>query len=430
MREITMACGRNGRRVRLDDAWRVDVIRKPPMPVLADPAGALEASLDAPVAARPLVQLAAAAKRVCIVICDVTRPVPNGLILPVLVRRLLAAGVKPDAITVLIATGLHRPNEGAELAAVVGDETVLRTVRVVNHFARRDEDHLTLGTTTRGTPVRLDRRLLEADLRIVVGLVEPHFMAGYSGGRKLLAPGVAHADTIMSFHHARLLEHPSAANLVLDGNPLHDELLQIAGMTGPVYAVNTVLDEERRVAAVNFGALLPSHAEAVAYMQRFAERKMDRTYGVVLTSSAGYPLDQTYYQTVKGMVSALGALRPGGKLFIVSACAEGLGSPEFRVAQQRLVREGPEKFLAHLLAQPFAPVDAWQTEMLCKALRHGEVHLCSTGLPETDWPDTGVRRVTDLEQELSAAVAASGDPALAVIPEGPYVVPTAPRPAQ
>jgi len=418
-----MSCGRSGRCVKLDPAWQVDLIRKPAMPVLDDPVSALEAALDAPVGAPPLAQLAAAARSVCIVICDVTRPVPNGVILPVLVRRLLAAGVKPDAITVLIATGLHRPNEGAELAAVVGDEAVLRTVRVVNHFARRDEEHVTLGTTTRGTPVRLDRRMMDADLRIVVGLVEPHFMAGYSGGRKLLAPGVAHADTITSFHHARLLEHPLATNTVLDGNPLHDELLQIADMAGTVYAVNTVLDEERRIAAIHFGALLPSHAEAVACMRQYAERKMDRTYGVVLTSSAGYPLDLTYYQTVKGMVSALGALRPGGKLFIVSGCAEGMGSAEFREAQRRLVREGQEKFLAQMLAAPRAPVDAWQTEMLCKALRQGEVHLCSAGLPEADWHDTAVRRVMDLEPELAAAVAASGENALAVIPEGPYVIP-------
>ena len=425
MSEITMAYGRSGMRVQLDDAWQVELIRKPPMPVLADPVAALEASLEAPVGAPPLAQLAKGVRSVCIVICDVTRPVPNGLILPVLVRRLLAAGVPAEAITVLIATGLHRPNEGAEMAAVVGDETVLRTVRVVNHFARRDEEHVTLGATTRGTPVRLDRRLMEADLRIVVGLVEPHFMAGYSGGRKLLAPGVAHADTITAFHHARLLEHPRATSTVLDGNPLHDELLQIAAMAGTVYAVNTVLDEERRITAINFGALLPSHAEAVACMRKYAERKMDRTYGVVLTSSAGYPLDLTYYQTGKGMVCALGALRPGGKLFIVSECPEGIGSAEFREAQRRLVREGVEKFMAYLQSLPRAPVDAWQTEMLCKALRQGEVYLYSPGMPEADWPDTGVHRVKNLEQELAAAVAASGDNAIAVIPEGPYVIPMA-----
>ena len=425
MTEIAMAYGRGGIRVPLDPAWMVEVIRKPAMPVLSDPVGALEASLASPVAAPPLSQLAAAARSVCIVICDITRPVPNGIILPVLIHRLLAAGVEASAITVLIATGLHRPNEGSEMAAVIGSDWVLRTVRVVNHSARNDEDHVTLGKTTRGTPVRLDRRLIEADLRIVVGLVEPHFMAGYSGGRKLLAPGVAHADTITSFHHARLLEHPLATSTVLDGNPLHDELLQIAAMAGTVYAVNTVLDEERRIAAINFGALLPSHAEAVSCIRKYAERQMARTYGVVLTSSAGYPLDQTYYQTVKGIVCALGALRPGGTLLIVSECAEGLGSAEFRDSQKKLVHDGIDRFMAYLQSLPHAPVDAWQTEMLCKAMRQGEIKLYSSGLPEADWPDTGVHRVHDLAQELAAAVSASGENAIAVIPEGPYVHPIA-----
>jgi nickel-dependent lactate racemase len=423
MNNILVSCGRSGLRVKLDPAWQVEVIRKPTMPVLPDPVATLEAALAAPVGAPPLAQLAAGAKSACIVICDVTRPVPNGLILPVLVRQLLAAGLPAEGITVLIATGLHRPNEGAEQAAVVGDEWVMKTVRVVNHFARRDDEHVTLGTTTRGTPVRLDRRLIEADLRIVVGLVEPHFMAGYSGGRKLLAPGIAHADTITSFHHARLVEHPDATSARIDGNPLHDELLQIAAMAGRVFAVNTVLDEERRVTAINFGGLLESHAAAVECVRPYAERRMARRYGVVLTSSAGFPLDLTYYQTVKGMVAALGALRPGGKLFIVSECAEGLGSAEFRAAQRQLVCDGAEKFMQHLLALPRAPVDAWQTEMLCKALRHGEVHLCSPGLPASDWPDTAVHRARDLDRELAAAVAASGENALAVIPEGPYVIP-------
>ncbi len=427
MKEITMSYGRQGLRVRLDDDWQLQVIRKPVLPALAEPARTLEATLDMPVAAPPLAQLAAAARRVCIVICDITRPVPNGIILPALVRRLLAAGVPPDAITVLIATGLHRPNEGAELAAVVGDETVLRAVRVVNHFARRDEEHVTLGMTTRGTPVRLDRRLVEADLRIVVGLVEPHFMAGFSGGRKLLAPGVAHADTITSFHHARLLEHPRATNLVLEGNPLHDELLQIAALAGPVYAVNVALDEARHPTLLNFGDLLASHAAAVAHVRQSAEQRLSRTYDVALTSAAGHPLDLTYYQAVKGMASALGALRPGGTLFIVSACTEGLGSAEFRDAQRRLVRGGPAAFLAHLLAMPRAPVDAWQTEMLCKALQHADVRLFSTGLSEADWPDTGVRRVVNLDRELAVAVAATRDHALAVLPEGPYVIPTPPQ---
>jgi nickel-dependent lactate racemase len=425
MNEIRMSYGRNGLNVRLDASWQIETIRKPAMPILSDTVAALEAALTSPVDAPTLEQLAAKARRVCLVVCDITRPVPNGFILSALMRRLTAAGVPKDAITVLIATGLHRPNEGAEMAAVIGDANVLKTVKVVNHFAERDEDHVTLGTTSRGTPVRLDRRFVEADLRIVVGLVEPHFMAGYSGGRKLIAPGCAHADTIGCIHHARMLEHPAADNGSLDGNPVHDELLQIARMVGPVFAVSVVLDEERRISHVNFGGLEASHAAAVNAVRRFAECPVSRKYGVVLTSSAGFPLDLTYYQTIKGMVGAMGALRPGGHLFIVSECAEGFGSAGFRKAQQRLVREGADNFMAYLHTLPRAPVDAWQAQMLVKVTRCAQVHLFSGGLPLADWADTGVRRVEKLEAELAAAVKDSGEPALAVIPEGPYVIPVA-----
>ncbi|MDP6954246.1 MAG: lactate racemase domain-containing protein, partial [Alphaproteobacteria bacterium] len=167
--------------VEVDSAWQADVLEKPSMPVLEDASGAVSAALAEPVGAAPLHELAQGAGSACILICDVTRPVPNGVILPQLIRTLLDAGMAADAITVLVATGLHRPNEGEELRRVVGDDWVLDTVGVVNHFARDDEAHVHVGTTSRGNLVRLDRRFVEADLRIATGLVEPHFMAGYSG---------------------------------------------------------------------------------------------------------------------------------------------------------------------------------------------------------------------------------------------------------
>lgn len=156
---------------------------------------------------------------------------------------------------------------------------------------------------------------------------------------------------------------------------------------------------------------------------------LPRRYDVALTSGAGYPLALTYYQTIKGMVGARAAVRPGGKLFIASACDEGLGSEAFRQAQRRLLRTGGDGFLKELLAEPLAPADAWQTEMLLKVQRHAAVHLLARGLSEEDWRDTGVARVRDLEAELSAAVTATADRALIVIPEGPYVIPAVPQPA-
>jgi len=421
---IDLNYGRGTLPVELDDALDVTVIGKPPMPVLPDPTDAVAAALATPVDAPPLAEAARGARSACILICDITRPVPNGVLLPVLVRTLLDAGLAADAITVLVATGLHRPNEGDELKELVGDPWVMETVNVVNHFARDDAMHVDLGTTpTRGTPVKLDRRLVEADLRIATGLVEPHFMAGYSGGRKVIAPGVAHRETITTFHSHRFMADPLADNCVLDGNPLHEEQLEIVRMVGGATAVNTVIDDERRIAFVNYGEIVSSHLEAVSFIERFARVAVPRRFQTVVTSAAGYPLDKTYYQTVKGMVGPLGILAPGGTLVIASACDEGIGSPEFADAQRRLVADGPARFLEEISAKRFADIDEWQTQMQTKPMAVGAVKLYSDGLADADRALTGVDNVASVAEAVNASVAASGDPAVAVVPEGPYVVP-------
>jgi len=420
---IDLRYGKGAHRLELDPAWEVSVIRKPEMPLLADPAGAVRAALAAPVGARPLAEAARGANSACILVCDITRPVPNGLFLPLLVRTLMDAGIPAAGITILVATGLHRPNEGAELAELVGDPWVMRTVKVQNHFARNDADHVDLGATSRGTPVKLDRRFVEADVRIATGLVEPHFMAGYSGGRKVIAPGVAHKDTITTFHSERFMSHPRAANCVLEGNPLHEEQLEIMGKLGPALALNTVIDEHRNLSFVNFGEVVQSHLLAVDFIRRYAVVPVERRFSTVVTSAAGYPLDKTYYQTVKGMVAPIDILAPGGDLLIVSECAEGMGSPEYVAAQQRLLGLGPDGFLADISAKRYADIDEWQTQMQLKPMRAGTVQLYSEGLDAGAWQFTGVRRIDSVPDAIRASVRRSGDTHIAVIPEGPYVVP-------
>jgi nickel-dependent lactate racemase len=408
--------------VEIDAAWQVDLLEKPHMPVLADAVAAVAQALAEPVGAPELRLLAEGVESACILICDVTRPVPNGVILPPLIRTLLAAGMAPEAITVLVAPGLHRPNEGEELRRVVGDDWVLDTVSVVNHFARDDAAHVDVGTTSRGNVVKLDRRFVEADLRIATGLVEPHFMAGYSGGRKVIAPGIAHAETITTFHSARYMEDPKADNGILDGNPLHQDQLEIVGMVGAL-AVNAVIDNARRVSFVNFGEIVESHLQAVAFTRPFAELRVPRRYRTVVTSCAGYPLDSTYYQTVKGMVGPLGVLAPGGTLIVASECAEGMGSDEFVDAQRRLLALGPDGFLDSLLAKRHAAVDEWQTEKQLKPMRAGRVRLYASGLSGEDRALTGVEMIDSVEEAIAESVVAAGDPHIAFVPEGPYVVP-------
>ena len=420
---VDLLYGRTTLPVRLDDDLDVTVVAKPPMPLATVPHAAVRRALAEPVGCAPLAELARNKRSACILICDVTRPVPNGLFLRPLIETLLGAGMDAAGITVLVATGLHRPNRGSELAAVVGDPWVLDQVAVENHYAEDDAAHIDLGPTpTRATPVKLDRRFVEAEVRIATGLVEPHFMAGYSGGRKVVAPGIAHADTIRTFHNARFMEDPGAAPCRLVGNPLHEEQLQIVRRLGAVYALNTVIDDRRRLSFVNFGDIVASHLQAVDFAKDYLTVPVRRRFHTVVTSAAGFPLDQTYYQTVKGMVTPLAILEPGATLIVASACSEGLGSAAYRAAQQRLVDEGAARFLASLKSKRLADIDEWESEMQLKAQRGARLRLLS-GLDEADRALTGVDCVDSVEEAVRLSVQESGDNAVAVIPEGPYVVP-------
>ncbi len=421
---IGLLYGRGQLKLNMPANADVTLIAKGKLQKIADRAAAVRHALLAPIGSPPLAELAKGRKSACILICDITRPVPNHLFLRPMIETLVGSGVPLDRIVILVATGLHRPNVGEELAEVVGDPWVMERVRIKNHDARNEADHVDFGVTaTRGTPVKLDRAFVEADLRIATGLVEPHFMAGWSGGRKVVAPGVAHHETIRTFHSARFMEDPLAVQCNLIGNPLHEEQLEIVRGLGDVYAVNTIIDDDRDLVYVNFGEIIASHAAAVEFVDGAIRVPTRRRFKTVVTSSAGYPLDKTYYQTIKGMVTPMDILAPGGALIIASECSEGFGSKEFRAAQRRLMELGPDKFLATLTAKSLADVDEWQTEMQLKPMRVGRISLYTSGLSDEERALTGVEAIADLDEAVARSIALAGDANVAVIPEGPYVVP-------
>ncbi len=423
-KKVDLLFGRGHLPVALPAGARATIIRKRTLAKLPDAPAAIAQAFAAPVASAPLAALARGKRSACILICDITRPVPNRLFLRPMIETMVAQGIPLDAITVLVATGLHRPNLGEELAELVGDPWVLAEVRVENHDARNTAAHVDLGVTaTRGTPIRINRRFAEAELRIATGLVEPHFMAGWSGGRKVVAPGVAHHETIRTFHSARFMEDPLAVQCNLVGNPLHEEQLEIVRRLGDIHALNTVIDEDRDLVHVTFGEIIASHLAAVDFITAATRIGVARRYKTIVTSSAGYPLDKTYYQTIKGMVTPLGILEPGGTLIIASSCSEGFGSPEFRAAQERLAALGPDRFLATLIAKSLAEIDEWQTEMQLKATRLGSVELYTTGLDAAEQRMTCVTMTTNIDASVQASIALHADPEVAFIPEGPYVVP-------
>jgi nickel-dependent lactate racemase len=420
--QITMKYGKKGLPIELPEGLKVDIIRKKAMRILQDPAAAVKFALSHPDGCKSLAQEAKGIKNICIAICDITRPVPHDTVLPVLIRELIDAGLSPASITVLVATGLHRPNEGEELRELVGSDWVLQSVRVVNHFAKNDEDHADLGITPRGMPVKIDRRFLDADLRIAIGLVEPHFMAGYSGGRKVIVPGIAHQDTIRVLHSTRMLTQEGVANCRLEGNPLHEEQMAAVRMVGRGLALNTVIDEDRRLSFVNFGEIEKSHLAAVAFARPYFEIPVARKYKTVITSSAGYPLDRNYYQTVKGMIGVADIVEPGGNLFIVSECSEGLGTPEYAESQARLINVGMERFLEETSQKEFASIDEWESIMQIKAMKTASIHLYSECLTEEERALTGVNVITSLTEAIRRSVEEKNDNRVAVVPEGPYVI--------
>lgn len=424
MKKVCLRYGRTTIPVAIPEWVKARIIRKPTTSAIERPQEAVVNCFEEPIGCPSLRELASGSESVCIAICDITRPVPNNIFLRPMLEILLDAGIDAGKITILVATGLHRPNDGEELQELIGDPWVLDKVRIVNHNAKDDACNKLIGyTERRGTPVRLNQAFIDADLRIVTGLVEPHFMAGYSGGRKVIAPGLAHSETIRTFHSGRFMADPAASNCNFANNPLHEEQLEIVRMLGAVYAVNTVIDEGRNLQRINFGEVTLSHAAMVEQTRSDCEVFLNRRYRTVVTSAAGYPLDQTYYQTIKGMVGALGILEEGGDLIIVSACNQGLGSEEFRNSQKRLVEMGRDAFLNSLMEKPLADIDEWQSQKQADSTGHVNVILYTEGLSEEEQFLTGVNCVGNLQDAVNASIAGSSTPSIAVIPEGPYVIP-------
>ncbi len=418
-----MRYGKKGLPIDIPDGLDADVIQKKTMPRLTEPAKAMRSAIAHPVECKSLKEEVAGSRNICILVCDLTRPVPHAIVLPVLIEELISAGAHPEMITILVATGLHRPNEGEELAELIASDWVLKTVKVENHYARRDEDHVFLGTTPRGMPVKLDRRFVNADLRIAVGIVEPHFMAGYSGGRKLIIPGVAHHETIRVFHSTRMLMHENVANCIVEENPIHEEQMATLRMTGKSLALNTVIDEDRNLSFVNFGEIEKSFLDAVAFARPYFEVPVPRKYHTVVTSAAGYPLDRNYYQTVKGMVGVADIIEPDGNLFVVSECSEGLGTNEYAESQSRLIALGTDRFLEETSQKESASIDEWQSVMQVKAMKTGTMHLYSDCLTKEAQALTGVHMIRSLMEGIRKSIKEKNDSRIAVIPEGPYVIP-------
>jgi len=412
--------GRTGLVVDLPEKHLVRSLAYKDATPVSDPVGAIRSAIERPIGTPPLAQIARGRREACVVICDITRPVPNRLILPQVLGTLQGAGIPREKITILVATGLHRPNVGDELIEMVGRE-IAENYRIENHHGKVLAEHTYLGQSPRGVPIWLDSRYVNADLKITTGLIEPHLMAGFSGGRKVICPGIAALETVKVWHGPDFLEHPKADCGILEGNPVHEENTWIAQRAGCDFIVNVVIDAERRLLKVVAGDMIQAFEEGVRFVRGVVADRVPREVDIVVTSSAGYPLDTTFYQAVKGLTGALPIVKQGGTIILAAGLSEGIGSPEF----QRLFNENPslEVFVERILGKDYFVMDQWQLEELAKVRRKAKVKIVSGGLPAETLNRLFVEAAPSVEAAVADSLAEYGPEAtLAVIPKGPYVL--------
>jgi nickel-dependent lactate racemase len=368
----------------------------------------------------PLRELARPGQTVAISVCDITRPMPSSRVLPVLLAEL--EHVPRDRISILVATGTHRSNTVEELEGMLGAE-VVRNYPVINHRSFRPQTLGYRGTLPSGIPVWLNSIWLESDVRITTGFVEPHFFAGFSGGPKLVAPGLAGFDTIMKLHSAPLIAHPQATWGITHGNPIHDAIREVATLSGVDFSLDVTLNRDHEISSVHAGEIFESHGSACRFAQKTAMQPVARPFDVVVTTNSGYPLDLNLYQSVKGMSAAARIVRRGGAIVCAAECSDGI--PEHGEYRKLLASTAdPASFLDRIQREDVTTHDQWQVQIQSQIQLKARVLLKSGGLTPRQIRSAHLEPVGDLEATVLELLDEYGpDARLGVLPQGPQTIP-------
>lgn len=416
--KVKLAYGQGHLEAEFPDG-RTTVITPAERAGLADEKSAFLHALDNPTASEPLRARIKPADKICILFTDLTRATPNDRIIPWLLEYL--SFVPRENLTLLNQLGTHRPNTQAELEKMLTAD-VVRNYRVLNHEPENEAALVQLGTTKDGTPALLNRHAVAADLRIVTGFIEPHFFAGFSGGPKGLMPGVAGLRTVMSNHGAKNIGDSKATFGVTFGNPLWEELREIALRTGPTFLTNVTLNEHRAITNVFTGDLTEAHRAGCAYVKESAMQRVAAPFDVVVTTNSGYPLDMNLYQGVKGMSAAARIVKPGGTIILACECSEGVPA---KSPLDNLLRSahGPEEILTMLATPGFVRPEQWQAQIQALIQRRAHV-LVHSSLPDDIVRACHLTPCRDIGATVREALAKAGPEArVAVLPQGPLTIP-------
>jgi nickel-dependent lactate racemase len=399
---------------------RTTIIEPNFRPALTDPRTALVEAMRAPLGRPPLRTIAKRGQKVAISVCDITRAQPRQLTLEALFEEM--PDVSPDDVTILIATGTHRTNTPAEVEKMLGTD-IARRYRVINHDSRDPSSHVPVGTTSTGVAVGLNRAFIDADVRITTGFVEPHFFAGFSGGPKMVAPGLAALETVLVLHDAKRIGHPNATWGVTEGNPIHDDIREIARMVGVDFSVDVTLNRDQQITAVFAGDLFEEHRAACQAAVHDAMRQVQAPFDVVLTTNSGFPLDQNLYQAVKGMSAAAKIVKPGGTIVCAAACCDGLPA-HGSYGQVLTSQPSPEKLLQMINAPGYSIPDQWQVQIQAQVQMKAQVLVKTDGLSHDAVRAAHFQPVDDVGAAVCGAMRNAGPQAtLCVLPHGPQTIP-------
>ncbi len=415
--KVRLAYGRDGLEIELPDDVRI--ISPQVLPGLENESTAIRNALRNPIKSPPLKSLVHPGQKVVVAHSDITRATPNARLLPVILEEIESAGIRREDITLLNALGTHRQHTEEETRNLLGD-WLIRNYHCEQHNAFDDQNLVPLGVTNLNHPIRLNRNLVEADIIILTGFIEPHLYAGFSGGPKCILPGLAGAESVITNHSIEMIAHPNARYGVTYGNPLWEEMLEFAKRLKHTFLVNVTLNAAQQITNVFAGDLEHAHRTGCEFVRANAMTRVDGCFDVVLTTNSGFPLDQNLYQCAKGMVAAEAIVRPGGAILVVAACQDGIPSGSH---YERLIKKaGSLAGIEKMLAQPgFNAPDQWMLQIQARIQRKADVYVFSKGLSDQEIrqtlfiPSGNIKRcITQLQEKYGKN--------MCVLPEGPQVI--------
>ncbi|HON08523.1 MAG TPA: nickel-dependent lactate racemase [Verrucomicrobiota bacterium] len=386
---------------------------------IQDEKAVLWRSLNKPIEALPLRNWFNSKSKVCITFTDITRATPNNRIIPWLLEYL--SFIPPKNITLLNSLGSHRPNTTEELEKMLSPE-VTKNYKIVHNDPENKDAHIKVGFLKDNTPALISRHLVEADVKIITGFIEPHFFAGFSGGPKGVLPGVAHIDSIMANHRTENIAHPNATFGITDGNPIWEEMKDIALKIGPSFLINVTLNDERKITGIFAGDIIKAHKKGTEFVKANAMQQVNEKFDIVITTNSGYPLDLNLYQGVKGMSAAAKIVKKGGAIILACECRDGI---PFKSSYEKLLHSGnnPDNLLQKISESGGVIPDQWQVQIQAQIQKNAIVYLYSS-LPDDIVKSAHFIPTKNIERTVSEIISARGGKVkIAVLPQGPLTIP-------